>query len=96
MTRPAAEVVLHPLISEKVYEISEKVEQKVYSFRVARDARKDEIKKAVEALYGVRVMGVRTMWRHGKKRRSRFKFVHKPDWKRALVTLRAGDVIELI
>jgi ribosomal protein L23 len=36
------------------------------------------------------------MWRHGKKRRSRFKFVHKPDWKRALVTLRAGDVIELI
>lgn len=96
MTRPAAEVVLHPLISEKIYELAEKAEQKMYSFKVARDANKDEIRKAVEALYGVKVVGVRTMWRKGKRRRSRSTFVHKSDWKRAVVTLRAGDTIELI
>ena len=39
---------------------------------------------------------VRTMWRRGKRRKSRATFVHKPDWKRAVVTLRAGDMIELI
>ena len=96
MTRPAAEVVLHPLISEKVYEHSETAKEKVYSFKVARNANKKEIKKGVEALYGVRVVGVRTMWRRGKKRRSRAKYVHRPDWKRALVTLAAGDTIDLI
>ncbi len=96
MTRPPAEVVLNPLISEKVYEHSEKAAKKVYSFKVARNANKHEIVKAVETLYGVKVEGVRTMWRRGKKRRSRIKYIHKPDWKRALVTLRAGDTIELI
>ena len=96
MTRPAAEVILRPLISEKVYETSEKREKKVYGFRVARDANKQTIKEAIEALYGVRVVDVNTMWRRGKKRRSRVKYIHKPDWKRALVTLAPGDVIELI
>ena len=96
MTRPAAEVVFHPLISEKIYELAEKAEQKMYSFKVACYANKNEISKAVEALYNVKVVGVRTMWRRGKRRRSRFTFVHRPDWKRAVVTLRAGDTIELI
>ena len=96
MTRPSAEVVLHPLISEKIYELAAKAELKMYSFKVARDANKHEIKKAVEALYGVKVAGVRTMWRKGKRRRSRTTYVHKSDWKRAVVTLRAGDTIELI
>lgn len=65
------------------------------AFRVAKDADKLQIGRAVEELFGVKVTGVRTMVMRGKtKRLGRFEG-RRPGWKKALVTLRKGDHIEL-
>lgn len=66
-----------------------------YCFTVARKANKVEIKKAVEEVYKVKVTAVNTMVAPGKKRRVRFEEGKKPDWKKAIVTLKEGDKIEL-
>ncbi len=63
---------------------------------VAHDAGKPEIRRAVEALFKVKVTGVRTMVRTGKlKGRGKMKR-RMPDWKRAVVTLKAGDTVEFL
>jgi large subunit ribosomal protein L23 len=54
-------------------------------------ATKDEIKAAVEELFGVRVEKVRTQNRHGKKRRFRFRVGRLSNWKKAIVTLHADS-----
>ena len=65
-----------------------------YTFKVDKDANKIEIKNAVETLYKVKVLKVNTLIMHGKKRRVRFEIGKRPDWKKAIVTLRIGDRIE--
>lgn len=65
-----------------------------YVFEVDKNANKIEIKNTVEALYKVKVVKVNTLIMHGKKRRVRFEIGSKPDWKKAIVTLRIGDRIE--
>ena len=60
-----------------------------------RNANKPEIKKAVEAIYNVKVLEVRTMTRKGKPRRTKFKMTHGSDWKRAVVVLDENSRIEL-
>ena len=91
----SADVIKKVLLTEKGTRLSE--EQNQYLFRVARDANKMEIKKAVEALFNVRVMAVNTMRRKGKKKRQRTaSFGTTASWKRAVVTLHEEDVITLV
>lgn len=94
MKREPQHIVLRPLITEKGTDIS--TDSNGYTFLVAPDANKSEIRRAVEALFKVKVTGVRTMLRSGKlKGRGRMKR-RMPDWKRAVVTLREGDTVEFL
>ena len=94
MKSDAHRIVRRPLITEKGTEIT--TERNGYTFLVAHDAGKTEIRRAVEALFKVKVTGVRTMVRSGKlKGRGRMKR-RMPDWKRAVVTLKAGDSVEFL
>jgi large subunit ribosomal protein L23 len=71
-------------------------EQNKYLFKVDPAANKLEIKRAIEDFFKVKVVKVNTMNYDGKKRRQRtIHFGKKPDWKRAVVTLKAGDKIDL-
>ena len=88
------DVIIEPVVSEKSYAL---IEQNVYTFKVDRDASKPEIHDAVEAIFNVTVVKVNTLNRKGKTQRVRRtnKMGHRPDTKRALVTVAAGDRIEL-
>ncbi len=66
-----------------------------YLFKVARDANKIEIKKAIEEIYNVKVTGVNTVKMRGKWKRLRYKTGKTPDWKKAIVTLKQGDTIDV-
>ncbi|MDD4879109.1 MAG: 50S ribosomal protein L23 [Candidatus Omnitrophica bacterium] len=66
-----------------------------YIFEVDKRANKTEIRKAVEIAYKVKVKDVNTMVMSGKWRRVRFKPGKTPDWKKAIVTLRKGDKIDV-
>ncbi len=87
------DVIVRPLVTEKSTGQLEK--SGAYTFVVALEANKIEIAKAVETLFNVKVRDVRTMRYRGKERRLG-KFVgRRPSWKKAIVTLRAGDSIEI-
>jgi large subunit ribosomal protein L23 len=91
----SAEVIKKILLTEKGTRLSE--EQNKFMFRVAREANKVEIKKAVEELFNVRVMAVNTMRRKGKKKRQRTaQYGTTASWKRAVVTLHKEDTISLV
>ena len=93
--KSSADVIKKILLTEKGTRLSE--EQNQYLFRVAKEANKVEIKKAVEALFDVRVMAVNTMCRKGKKKRQRTAhYGTTASWKRAVVTLHKEDSINLI
>lgn len=67
-----------------------------YLFQVDRGANKLEIKQAVESVFKVGVVGVNTMTVKGKRRRERtVRYGRKPDWKKAIVTLKEGEKIDL-
>ena len=92
MTDPY-QVILKPLLSEKGTRLKEEGNQ--YLFRVAKTANKVEIKRAIEQLFKVKVLEVRTVHVRGKvKRLGRFQG-RQPAWKKAFATLKAGDSIEL-
>lgn len=82
----------------KGYRITEKGSrlstQNKYLFKVARHANKVEIRKAIEALYGVKVVSVNTSMVRGKNKRVRYVMGKTPDWKKAVVTLKEGNTIE--
>jgi large subunit ribosomal protein L23 len=92
--RDARDVLRRPVVSEKAYRLQE---SGVYTFLVATDATKPEIRQAVESVFSVRVAKVNTLRRPGKKRRNRRTGIvgHKPVTKRAVVTLVEGDRIEI-
>lgn len=82
------------LVTEKGTELMERGNQ--YLFKVDRAANKIEIKRAVEEAFSVHVTKVNTMNRVGKKKRERtMGFGRTAGWKRAVVTLREGDSIDL-
>jgi large subunit ribosomal protein L23 len=82
------------LTTEKGTRLQEAANQ--YAFEVAREANKMEIRTAVEQQFGVKVKDVNTMNRRGKAKRLRTqKYGKTSDWKRAVVTLQAGQKIEL-
>ncbi len=86
------QVIKGPLITEKLAIQTEN--DNIYGFKVDKRANKIQIKKAIEHLWGVKVVRVNTMTRKGKPRRVRASWSKAPDWKRALVKLAEGDRIE--
>jgi large subunit ribosomal protein L23 len=67
--------------------------RKQYTFKVAKDANKLEIRAAVEALFEVKVKAVNVMNRMGKLKRTRMAgYGRRPDWKKAVVTLSEGQI----
>ena len=80
------DVILKPVISEKSYGLLEKNK---YTFVVAPNANKTEIKIAVEKVFGVQVVSVNTLNRPGKRKRTRSGYGKRKDTKRAIVTLSA-------
>lgn len=85
-------IVKRPVITEKTTLFTEK-ENKVV-FQVDANANKKEIKKAISNIFNVDVLDVRIVMIKGKKRRVRFKEGKRPDWKKAIITLKEGDKIE--
>ena len=86
------DVLIKPVISEKSYRL---VDDGKYTFLVAPDANKTQIRQAVEQVFRVKVTGVNTINRPGKRRRTRFGWGKRPDTKRAIVTLAAGERIDV-
>ena len=86
------DILLKPVISEKSYRLADEGK---YTFLVAPTANKTQIRQAVEAVFTVRVTNVNTSNRPGKRRRTRFGWGKRPDTKRAIVTLAAGEQIDL-
>ncbi|MCC6783152.1 MAG: 50S ribosomal protein L23 [Planctomycetes bacterium] len=87
-------VIQKPLVTEKSTILQDIRNQ--YSFRVDPAANKREIKKAIETLFDVKVEGVNVLNVPGKFRRTLGRFGKSRDWKKAIVTLRAGDRIEIV
>lgn len=92
MSRDARDVIIAPVISEKSFSMADGGK---YTFVVHPDATKPEIRRAVEQIWRVRVMKVNTMHRRGKQVRTRMRRGKRPDRSRAVVTLHAGDKIEI-
>ena len=92
--RDPRDVILRPVVSEKSYGL---LDEGVYTFVVASEANKTEIRQAVESIFNVRVTNVNTLNRQGKRKRNRRTntFGKRPDQKRAIVTLAEGDRIDL-
>ncbi|MGY6560612.1 MAG: 50S ribosomal protein L23 [Luteibaculaceae bacterium] len=90
-------LLIRPIITEKMTAISEKLNK--YSFVVPKSANKVEIKKAIEAQYGVKVVDVNTMIQPGKKKIKYTKTTVQKGrtsaYKKAVVTLVEGDVIDI-
>ena len=89
--RDAREVLVRPVISEKSVGM---VEENKYSFWVNTASNKIEVKAAVEKMFKVHVVEVRTLNVHGKMKRVGKYSGKTPDRKKAIVTLKAGDRIE--
>jgi large subunit ribosomal protein L23 len=87
-------VIIRPVVSEKSYSL---LDHGVYTFIVAPDANKIEIRNAVEAIFGVNVVKVNTLNRPGKRKRNRGRatFGKRADTKRAVVTLATGQSIPI-
>ncbi len=103
--RTPQQVIRRPVLTEKGTRLretggaaeapaeGEPVEQKVL-FEVHKDANKIEIRDAVQKLFGVKVLSVRTQLVRGKEKRVGRFAGRRPQWKKAIVTLKAGDTIE--
>ena len=86
------DILLRPVVSEKSYGL---LDEGKYTFVVSPDANKTQIKQAVEEVFRVKVTGVNTLNRQGKRRRTRFGWGKRTDTKRAIVTLAEGDRIDI-
>lgn len=86
------QILMRPLVTEKGTHLSE--HRNCYCFQVHPAANKTQIKAAVEEMYQVRVLDVRTQNRHGKKRRFRHIEGRMPRWKKAIVQVHPEDKIE--
>lgn len=85
--------IIRPLVTEKGTHQSTKLN--AYPFQVAADVNKTQIKQAVEKIYNVKVLEVRTANRKGKPRRSRMRMGKTADWKKAVVVLHPDHHIDL-
>ncbi|MBI4727961.1 MAG: 50S ribosomal protein L23 [Acidobacteria bacterium] len=85
-------VILAPVVSEKSYGA---IDHNVYTFLVHPSASKPEIRHAVEEIFEVTVLNVNTLWRTGKRTRTRNTVGRRASQKRAIVTLAGGDKIDI-
>ena len=90
--KEAQKIIRRPLITEK--STRQKEENGQYVFEVHRDANKIEIQSAVERLFKVKVLQVRTFNVLGKIKRLGRRYGKRPDWKKAIITLKEGDRID--
>ncbi|PIV20685.1 MAG: 50S ribosomal protein L23 [Deltaproteobacteria bacterium CG_4_8_14_3_um_filter_45_9] len=90
--KEAQKIIRRPLITEK--STRQKEENRQYIFEVHRDANKIEIQSAVERLFKVNVLQVRTSNVMGKIKRLGRRYGKRPDWKKAIITLKEGDRID--
>ena len=85
--------IVRPLITEKTSAAYQ--DRGEYAFEVHRTATKPQIRAAIEELFGVKVTAVWTSNRRGKEKRVGKTIGRRPAWKKAIVTLREGDTIEI-
>ena len=88
----AYNVIIRPIVSERSYDL---MEQGKYTFEVAKTAGKEEIAEAVEKLFGVHVVKVNTLWVKTKPKRLRYAMGKTRTWKKAIVTIKDGETIEI-
>lgn len=86
------EIIKRPVISEKAAALAEVGNR--FVFEVDRKATKTEVKEAIQRLFGVRVLAVRTALMHGKWKVRGASRMKRPNWKKAIVTLPEGQKIE--
>lgn len=89
----AYHIIKRPLRTEK--SVADGARTNSYHFEVDLKANKIQIKQAVEKFFNVKVDDVRTLVRKGKQRRVRLKVGRTKDWKKAIVTLKEGNSIDL-
>ena len=92
MNPKSYEILKRPLVTEK--STAEKEDRNKLLFEVDRRANKIEIKEAVEKIFKVDVLDVTTMNMKGKRKRVGRFFTKRPDWKKALVTIKSGQRVE--
>ena len=88
----AREIIINPVVTEKSVDL---MQENKYCFKVAKDANKIEIKNAIEEIFKVTVVNVNTVNVHGKMKRMGRTQGMTASWKKAVVTLREGDSIEV-
>ncbi len=86
------EVIIRPVVTEHSYDM---MENNTYTFEVAKDSNKVEIRQAIEAIFNVTVVRVNTLNVKAKPKRVRYQAGKTRTWKKAMVTLKEGDTIEL-
>jgi large subunit ribosomal protein L23 len=86
------DILLAPVVSEKSYGL---LDENKYTFLVALDANKTQIKQAVESVFGVKVTSVNTINRQGKRKRTKYGFGKRQDTRRAIVSLAEGERIDI-
>ena len=89
--RSAYDVIIKPVISEQSMDLAQ---EKKYTFKVAKNANKIEIKKAIEEIFKVEVDTVTTLNVMGKMKRVGVHQGKTPDWKKAIVKLKGTKTIE--
>lgn len=86
------EVLRRPLVTEKNTILQS---QGKYAFEIAREANKDQVKQAVEKAFKVTVTAVNIMTVRGRERRVGRRVIAESSWKKAVVTLKPGDKIQI-
>ncbi|MFJ8694933.1 50S ribosomal protein L23 [Streptomyces sp. Act-28] len=86
------DILVKPVVSEKSYAL---LDENKYTFVVSPRANKTQIKQAVEAVFSVKVTGVNTINRQGKRKRTRTGYGKRANTKRAIVTLAEGNRIDI-
>ncbi len=92
LNKDPREVIIRPIITEHSYDM---MSDGCYTFEVAKDANKIEIAQAIEEIFGVTVVKVNTLNVKAKPKRMRYKKGFTRTWKKAMVTLKQGDSIEI-
>ena len=89
----ARDIIVKPIITERSVA---GIEENKYTFKVSKDANKIDVKRAIEEIFKVKVIDVKTMNVKGKMKRMGKNIGKRPDWKKAIITLKDGDKIEVV
>lgn len=96
MSRHPYDILIRPMLTEKATHGTD-LKRPQYTFKVALNSNKVQIRRAIEAAFDVKVVNVNTVRMKGKYKRLRMREAGKrPDWKKAIITLAEGQSINLI